>query len=168
MRSPSQPQSGTTMPRVRVYAVTTHSTSSELEPRSFWIAGIATLTMVVSSTVANMPTTNTMSGSNHRPPLTGPDTFGGAELGATTSITHPGARRTITARQADVRLGQNPAQSAARNRTLQGRLCLIERTEDVPCSGAELSLLAASDSCECLSPAIWKAAAHAEPTGDDG
>jgi hypothetical protein len=70
--------------------VTIHSTSSELAPRSFWIAGIATLTMVVSSTVANIPTTNTMSGTTQRPPGAWPEAPAGAELGTTTSMTHPG------------------------------------------------------------------------------
>jgi hypothetical protein len=50
------------MPSTRVYPVTTHSMSSGDALSAVCILGIATLTMLVSSTDMNMPTINTASG----------------------------------------------------------------------------------------------------------
>src|ERR1700753_2794187 len=64
-RSPSHELVGTITPRASVYAVVTHSMSSSEVPTSFCMFGIATFTMLVSSTDMNMPTTTTPSGSPH-------------------------------------------------------------------------------------------------------
>src|SRR5580704_9666239 len=52
------------MPRASVYPVATHCTWSVEAPKSFWRRGIATLTMLVSSTAMKLPTITTISGSS--------------------------------------------------------------------------------------------------------
>src|SRR3954471_20144214 len=62
MRRPSHPDSGTTTPSAREYPVTTQATASAEPLSSTWMSGIATLTMLLSSTDMKLPTMSTASG----------------------------------------------------------------------------------------------------------
>src|SRR5690242_1526771 len=73
------------IPSVRLYAVLTHWPSDVLMPRSVSTVGRATLTMLVSSTDMNMPTTRTASGASHdAPPVPAP--AGGACRGGAVGL----------------------------------------------------------------------------------
>src|ERR1700712_3410696 len=63
-RSPNHALAGTITPRASEYAVETHWIWSVVAPKSFCIDGIATLTMLTSSTDMNMPVTRTSSDSS--------------------------------------------------------------------------------------------------------
>jgi hypothetical protein len=52
-RSPARPPSSKKPPNASVYAVITHCRSAWAKPRSLWIAGRATFTIVASSTTMN-------------------------------------------------------------------------------------------------------------------
>ena len=54
--SASLPPESSSTPKVSAYALTTHSSSELLIPRSPWIDGSATLTTVLSSMIMNNPT----------------------------------------------------------------------------------------------------------------
>ena len=55
-RSPARPPSSMEPPNASVYAVMTHCRSALAKPRSVWIAGSATFTIVASSTTMNWAT----------------------------------------------------------------------------------------------------------------
>jgi hypothetical protein len=76
-RSASFPPVSSSTPKVSAYALTTHSSSAVLMPRSFWIEGSATFTTVLSSMIMNSPTATAASVHHFR--------FSGAKSRALTS-----------------------------------------------------------------------------------
>src|SRR5882757_754915 len=92
-RSPSHALVGTTMPRHRVYAVATQEIWSGEAPNWPCIVGIATFTMLVSSTDMNMPTTTTASGRPHLSVWV--DASAGLGAGFLGSASRPGGSGTL-------------------------------------------------------------------------
>ena len=63
IRSPSRPESNSSPPKAIRYALTTQARLDCENPRSFWIVGSATLTIVASSTIISIPPHSTYSAS---------------------------------------------------------------------------------------------------------
>jgi len=63
IRSPKRPASSSSPPNAIRYALTTQARLEPENPRSSWIEGSATFTMVTSSTIISMPTHSTYSAS---------------------------------------------------------------------------------------------------------
>src|SRR6266571_3375642 len=69
MRSPSRPASSSSPPNAIRYAFTTHARSDCVKPRSLWIDGRATLTMVPSRMIIRIPAHRTNNASHRRSSL---------------------------------------------------------------------------------------------------
>jgi hypothetical protein len=65
-RSPIRPDSRSRPPKAIRYALTTQARSFCAKPRSSWIVGRATFTIVASRTIINMPTQSTYSAIHRR------------------------------------------------------------------------------------------------------
>src|SRR4051794_16573424 len=68
-------------PSASEYDVATHWMSSVVAPKSFCMAGMATLTMLTSSTDMNIPVTRTISDTAHGPEVDGAGGAGGRGAG---------------------------------------------------------------------------------------
>jgi hypothetical protein len=65
-RSPNRPDSNKNPPKVNKYALTTHANAACENPRSVWIDGNATFTMLESNTIIKSPRHNTYNASHRR------------------------------------------------------------------------------------------------------